>query len=72
MKNLNEFVNESTTGAVEYRAQFVGCKDHNDDDLPFTVSILVNKDNQLAFEKFAKDNIDDIFSRISGGNIEEG
>ena len=49
MKNLNEFVNESTTGAIEYRAQFVGCKDHNDDDLPFTVSILVDKDNQLAF-----------------------
>ena len=72
MKNLNEFVNESTNGAIEYRAQFVGRKDHNNDDLPFTVSILVNKDNQLAFEKFAKDNIDDIFSRISGGNIEEG
>ena len=71
MKNLNEFVNESTNGAIEYRAQFVGCKDYNDDDLPFTVSILVDKDNQLAFEKFAKDNIDDIFSRISGGNIEE-
>ena len=72
MKNLNEFVNESTTGAIEYRAQFVGCKDNDNDDLPFTVSILVDQDNQLAFEKFAKDNIDDIFSRISGGNIEEG
>lgn len=66
MKTINEYINEAHE--IEYRVSFLGPK--NSDDTPFTVTILVDRENTKAFEKFLKDEQDNIFFHAEGGNIE--
>lgn len=66
MKTLNNFINEARE--VEYRVSFLGVK--NSEDVPFTVTILVEKENSKAFEKFLEEEQDNIFIHAEGGNIE--
>jgi len=66
MKNLNYFINEGKQ--EEYRVSFLDVKD--EEDLPITVSILVDKENCKAFEEFLKKEQDNIFIHAEGGNIE--
>ena len=66
MKTLNNFINEARE--VEYRVSFLSVK--NSEDVPFTVTILVEKENSKAFEKFLEEEQDNIFVHAEGGNIE--
>ena len=66
MKTINEYINEARE--IEYRVSFISPK--NSDDIPFTVTILVDRENTKAFEKFLEDEQDNIFSHAEGGNIE--
>lgn len=66
MKTINEYINEARE--IEYRVSFISPK--NSDDVPFTVTILVDRENTKAFEKFLEDEQDNIFSHAEGGNIE--
>ena len=66
MKTINEYINEARE--IEYRVSFISPK--NSDDIPFTVTILVDHENTKAFEKFLEDEQDNIFSHAEGGNIE--
>ena len=50
MKNLNYFINEAKQ--TEYRVCLIGCVNRKNDNLPVNVSILVDKDDVEAFEKY--------------------
>lgn len=66
MKSINELIKESHQ--VKYRVSLIGCNDK--EDLPISVSILVDADNVKAFEKFLEDEQDNLFAHVTGGNIE--
>ncbi len=66
MKSINELIKESNQ--VKYRVALIGCTDK--EDLPISVSILVDADNAKAFEKFLEDEQDNLFAHADGGNIE--
>ena len=66
MKTINEYINEARE--IEYRVSFLGPK--NSEDIPFTVTILVERENAKAFEKFLEDEQDNIFVHAEGGNVE--
>ena len=66
MKTIGEYINEARE--IEYRVSFIGPK--TSDDIPFTVTISVDRENVKAFEKFLKDEQDNIFFHAEGGNIE--
>ena len=71
--------NESAGGSVaninearqiEYYVAFLGTKDVNNDDLPYTATILVDKANQKDFERFLEAEEGNIFEHAEGGNVE--
>ena len=66
MKAINDFINEARE--TMYRVSFVGL--HDEDDLPISVNILVEKEYAKIFEKFLKDEKDNIFIHADGANIE--
>lgn len=67
MKPITErFVNESRE--IEYRVTFIDTKDS--EGLPFTVRILVQKENQQEFENWLENERDNSIARASGGEIE--
>ena len=66
MKSINELIKESNQ--VKYRVALIGCTDK--EDLPISVSILVDADNAKAFEKFLEDEQDNLFAHANGGNVE--
>lgn len=51
-----------------YRVAFLDTKDA--DGVPYTVQILVEKDNQKDFENFLNSEQDNIFAHAEGGNVE--
>lgn len=53
---------------IEYRAQLGDVQDS--EGLPITVSILVEKEHQKAFEKWLEDEEGNIFNHAEGGNVE--
>ena len=65
MKTLKDSINEAKQ--QQYRASFIGCIN---DGVPVSVTILVDKEDVKAFEKYALDEIDNIFGNVDGGNIE--
>lgn len=66
MKGLSEFLTEARQ--VEYR---VAINDvHDSEDLPATVTILVDKENQKAFEEWLEDQEGNEFAHAEGGNVE--
>lgn len=69
MKNLKDyFINEAKQ--TEYRVCLIGCVNRKNDNLPVNVSILVDKDDVEAFEKYLNDEQDNLFSHAEGGNVE--
>lgn len=52
----------------EYRVSFLDVADS--DGIPMPVTILVDKQYSKMFEKFLKDQQDNIFSHAEGGNVE--
>jgi len=65
MKNLKEIFNESAQ--EKYRVAFLDVKD--DEGVPVTVTIFVDKQNVKAFEKFLVDEQDNLFYAAEGGNV---
>ena len=71
MKNIDKYIKESSINEareIEYRAALVGASDS--DGLPITVTILVEKPDQRAFEAWAENEEGNTFSHCEGGNIE--
>lgn len=65
MKTLKDSINEAKQ--EQYRASLIGCSNNG---VPVSVTILVDKEDVKAFEKYALDEIDNTFIHIDGGNIE--
>jgi hypothetical protein len=61
-------VKESRNTNVQYDVCFIGTKD--DDDIPYTVTISVEKQWQDYFENFLNKSEGDILERAYGGNVE--
>lgn len=61
-------VKESRNTNVQYDVCFIGTKD--DDDIPYTVTISVEKQWQDDFENFLNKSEGDIFEHAYGGNVE--
>lgn len=71
MKNLKETVNEAMINEarqIEYRVALIGCVDR--ENLPISVTILVDKDDQKWFESYLEEEQDNLFSHAEGGNVE--
>lgn len=67
MKNITErFINESRE--IEYRVAFLDTKDS--EGLPFTVRILVEKENQRVFENWLENERDNSIIHAAGGTVE--
>lgn len=66
MKDIIIKLNEAKQ--EEYRVSFLDVADS--DGIPMTVTILVDKQYSKMFEKFLKDQQDNIFSHAEGGNVE--
>lgn len=66
MKSIVESINEARQ--IHYRVSLIGCFDR--DDLPMSVSILVDAPDQKHFEDFLKKEEGNIFGHADGGNIE--
>lgn len=71
MKNLKEAMNEALVNEarqVEYRVSIIGCNDR--ENLPISVTILVDKDDQKWFESYLEKEEGNLFLHAEGGNIE--
>lgn len=66
MKSLKEMVTEARQ--IEYRVSVNAVKDR--DDLPVTVTMLVDKENQKSFEDWLEEQQDNEFAHAEGGNVE--
>lgn len=66
MKSLSKYLTEARQ--IEYQAALNEV--HDSEDLPITISILVDKDDQKNFEKWLEDQQDNLFSHAAGGNVE--
>lgn len=66
MKTLKSVLNEARQ--IEYRVAVNNV--HDSEDLPVTVTIMVDKEYQKSFEKWLEDQQDNEFSHAEGGNIE--
>jgi len=66
MKSINNKINESKQ--IEYRVSLIDVKDEN--DLPISISILVENKDVENFEKWLNDQEDNIFAHAAGGNVE--
>lgn len=75
MKSIAQQIRESTLATaineaklIEYRVQIDAVQDS--DTLPVTVSILVEKEHQKAFEKWLEAEEGNTFGHAEGGNVE--
>lgn len=71
MKNLKETMNEALVNEarqIEYRVSLIECTDR--ENLPISVTILVDKDDQKWFESYLEEKQDNLFSHAEGGNVE--
>ena len=66
MKNLTLKLNEARQ--EEYRVELIGVYD--EDHLPITISLLVDKEYIKPIEKWLKESEGNIFGRCDGGNVE--
>lgn len=66
MKSLSNFLTEARQ--IEYRVALSDVRDS--EDLPITISILIDKEDQKNFEKWLEDQQDNLFPHAEGGNIE--
>ena len=70
MKSLKENLKESINEArqIEYRASLIDVVD--DEELPITVTMLVDKEHQRKFESWLEDQQDNVFAHVEGGSVE--
>jgi hypothetical protein len=71
MKTLTNKIQESIVNEaqqVEYHVSFLTTKD--EEGIPYTVRILVDKKYQRNFENFLDNEQDNIFYHVDGGNVE--
>ena len=66
MKNLTLKLTEARQ--EEYRVELIGVYD--EDHLPITISLLVDKEHIKPIEKWLKESEGNIFGRCDGGNVE--
>lgn len=66
MKNLRETINEASQ--IEYRVSLIGCTDRQ--NLPISVSILVDRGDQKWFESYLEEEEGNLFLHAGGGNVE--
>ena len=66
MKSLKEMVNEAR--GIEYRVMLNDVFDK--DDMPISVSIVVDRANQREFEDWLEEQEGDLFGHAEGGNVE--
>lgn len=67
MKNLKESL-IAEAKQVEYRVSLANVLDK--EDLPISVSILIDKDNQKSFEQWLEEEEGNLFIHADGGNVE--
>lgn len=71
MENLKDQLQESILNEareIEYHVSFLTTKD--EEGIPYTVRILVDKKYQRNFENFLDNEQDNIFYHVDGGNVE--
>lgn len=71
MKTLTNKIQESIVNEaqqIEYQVSFLTTKD--EDGIPYTVRILVDKKYQRNFENFLDNEQDNIFYHAEGGTVE--
>lgn len=71
MENLKDILQESIVNEareVEYHVSFLTTKD--EEGIPYTVRILVDKKYQRNFENFLDNEQDNIFYHAEGGTVE--
>ena len=66
MKSLKEMINEAR--GIEYRVMLNDVLDR--DDMPISVSIVVDRANQREFEDWLEEQEDNLFGHANGGNVE--
>lgn len=66
MKSLSKYLTEARQ--IEYQVALNEV--HDSEDLPITISILVDKEDQKNFEKWLEDQQDNLFSHAAGGDVE--
>lgn len=66
MKSLSTTINESRQ--IEYQVALSDVLDN--EGLPITISILIDKEHQKSFEKWLEEQESNIFSHAEGGNVE--
>ena len=68
MKTLKDYMSVNEARQIEYRVALNDVMD--EDDLPASVSILVDKADQKNFEKWLEKEEGNIFAHAGGGNVE--
>lgn len=71
MKNIKDIISESTINEarqIEYRVSLIECVDR--ENLPITVTVLVDKEDQKWFESYLEDQEGNLFMHAEGGNVE--
>ena len=66
MKTILEYANN--TNRIEYNVSLIDCVDK--ENLPITVTMYVDKQNQDYFEEYLENEQDNLFAHAEGGNIE--
>ena len=66
MKSIKNMINEARQ--IEYRVSMIDVLDN--EDLPITVAMVVDKEYQRSFEDWLEDQQDNLFSHAEGGGIE--
>lgn len=66
MKSINEIIKEGRQN--KYTVSLIDCKDN--ENLPISADIYIDKANVKEFEKYLEDEQDNIFAHAQGGNIE--
>jgi hypothetical protein len=66
MKDITTLLNEAKQ--EEYRVELIGVYD--EDHLPITISLLVDKEYIKPVEKWLKESEGNIFGRCDGGSVE--
>jgi hypothetical protein len=69
METLSKYIqNVNEARQIDYRVALMDVQD--EEGLPISVDILVDKEYQKQFEKWLEDEQDNIFSHAEGGRVE--
>lgn len=68
MKNLKDYMPINEARQIEYRVALNDVQD--EEGLPISVDIIVDKEYQKQFEKWLEDEEGNIFSHAEGGRVE--